>query len=233
MKSQRLSSDYLYHFKKDFSILKLMLENGFRYSLWEEKLPYKNISQQNFIVCFCDINFEDSKSHRDCYGNNAIVLTKDWGINNSITPVSYIHRQSKAISTSYIKHKNAYRAARNKAKNNNEILQLYLMYSILYDKKNISEDRLEEALNKNPFLLKTLGEIENNYCDYYDRLKVNDLHKKFAEYMISLFEKVLKLHHELEQRDSLLRIYEDNFNYSTFPGAAFKKNYIMKESGEQ
>ena len=77
------------------------------------------------------------------------------------------------------------------------------------------------------------GKWVNNYCDYYDRLKVNDLHKKFAEYMISLFEKVLKLHHELEQRDSLLRIYEDNFNYSTFPGAAFKKNYIMKESGEQ
>ena len=229
MKDHRLSSNYLYHFKKDFSILKLILEKGFRYSMWEEKLPYKNISQQNFVVCFCDIKFEDSTAHRDCYGNNAIVLTKKWGIDNSITPVSYIHKNSKAISSEYLKHKNAYRVARNEAKNNNEILQLYLINSLLYDKENILDDRLEDALNNNPVLLNSIESIENDYCDYYDKLKADGLHIKFAEYMTTLFKKVLELHHELEQRDSLLRIYEDNFKC---PNSANSLNKVLYDERE-
>ena len=223
MKDNRLSSNYLYHFKKDFHILKLILKNGFRYSMWEEKLPYKNISQQNFVVCFCDIKFEDSKAHRECYGNNSIVLTKDWGIKNSITPVSYIHHNSKAISSDYIKHKNAYRTARNEAKTHNDILQMYLIYSILFDKENISEDRLEEALTNNPALLNSIKEIEDSYCDYYDNLKEKGLQKLFAEYLIALFQKIMELHHELEQRDSLLRIYKDNFKCPTSTSSVVNK----------
>jgi hypothetical protein len=35
----RLSSDSLYHFKKDVSILEAILEKGFRHNLLQEEIP--------------------------------------------------------------------------------------------------------------------------------------------------------------------------------------------------
>lgn len=39
----RLSSDYLYHFKKDYNILNYILKDGFSHRLWPEKLPYREL----------------------------------------------------------------------------------------------------------------------------------------------------------------------------------------------
>jgi hypothetical protein len=50
-----LSSNYLYHYKKDVSVIKLILKKGFRYNIWEENAIFRESKQLNFMVCFCDI----------------------------------------------------------------------------------------------------------------------------------------------------------------------------------
>ena len=39
--SGRLSSDYLYHFKRDPEVVKLILQGGFRHNLLTETLPFR------------------------------------------------------------------------------------------------------------------------------------------------------------------------------------------------
>lgn len=79
--NQRLSSDNLYHFTQDSNTIIKILETGFRYSLCNESIPNKSIHKNIFNISFCDIKFEDSETHRKYYGDNAIVLSKDWGDN--------------------------------------------------------------------------------------------------------------------------------------------------------
>lgn len=115
MAKDRLSSDNLYHFKSNVSVLKSILTYGFRHSLWPETIPYKKSEQNKFMVCFCDIRIEDANYHRQTYGHNAIVLTKEWGKKNGISPVRYIHENSPGILPNYIKSKNRFREIRENA----------------------------------------------------------------------------------------------------------------------
>jgi len=72
----RLSSDLLFHYKHDFEVVKLILQNGFRHNLWRESLPYKGAMQENFFCSFCDILPEQASHHRIVYGEYAIALKK-------------------------------------------------------------------------------------------------------------------------------------------------------------
>ena len=124
----RLSSKYLFHYKKDIGIVELILTNGFQHRMWDEKVIFRDSSQQNFVVCFCDILAEQAAYHKQYYGNNAIVLTKEWGIRNHITPLRYVHANSTGQFAEYIKLKNINREIWTKNVNTNEHHQYAIDY---------------------------------------------------------------------------------------------------------
>lgn len=100
----RLSSDSLYTYSS-FENIKLILENGLRHSLNTEKYPYKEFEHKNFIVSFCDILPTQVEYHRSIYGKYGIALSKEWGIRNGVTPVRYIHENSRGAQEKYTKLK--------------------------------------------------------------------------------------------------------------------------------
>jgi hypothetical protein len=52
---------------------------------WEEAIP---------ITCFCDLPISHISSHLEFYGSYGIGLSKNWGIKNGLTPLTYIHENS-------------------------------------------------------------------------------------------------------------------------------------------
>jgi hypothetical protein len=55
---------------------------------WEEAIP---------MTCFCDLPISLIASHLEFYGSYGIGLSKEWGINNGLTPITYIHDNSIQI----------------------------------------------------------------------------------------------------------------------------------------
>lgn len=108
-----LSSNTLFHFTNNAENLINILTSGFspRFCLeqfgtnqflfgdkikegkktdmeWEEAIP---------ISCFCDLPISHISSHLEFYGSYGIGLTKNWGIKNGLTPLTYIHENSKQL----------------------------------------------------------------------------------------------------------------------------------------
>ncbi|RXQ92208.1 hypothetical protein EO244_11710 [Ancylomarina salipaludis] len=212
MPNHELSSENLYHFKQDYKIIESILKNGFRHTKWNESIPYENLIQQNFIVCFCDIRIEDSRSHRACYGNNAIVLTKEWGINNGVSPVRYVHENSPGISQDYIQSKNRYRDIRQRSNGRgDDVLKEYVIFSVLKDSDKLKSDTFQTEINENPALLREMSELETEYRDIYHILTRYKKGNVLAKFLRSLINRIFELHNELERRDSYMRIYKDDF----------------------
>ncbi len=67
------------------------------------------------MVCFCDIPPEMSRDHKDKFGEVAIGLNKQWGLNNGLHPVSYVINES-----SYQKLLNTHFKSIKDSKNDNE-----------------------------------------------------------------------------------------------------------------
>jgi hypothetical protein len=214
MTTDRLSSDSLYHFKSNVDILNLILTSGFRHSLWTETIPYKKSEQDNFIVCFCDIRIENTDYHRQCYGDNAIVLTKEWGKQNGISPVRYIHENSPGILPNYIKSKNRFREIRQKAGDHTDTVVMdYSIFSVLLDAKKLIYDSLDEDVANNKNLLNDMDILEKEFLKLFEDLKPLGQDKILTKYFRSLVKRILELHNELERRDSYMRIYSEDFTH--------------------
>jgi hypothetical protein len=54
------------------------------------------------LVSFCDIPLSQIKNHAKLYGSYAIGLSKEWGLRQGITPVSYTHRLSPLPEAVYL-----------------------------------------------------------------------------------------------------------------------------------
>jgi hypothetical protein len=102
-----LSSNTLFHFTNTAENLINILSSGFspRFCLeqfgskhlimgkntnneeqdWEEAIP---------ITCFCDLPISHISSHLEFYGSYGIGLSKNWGIKNGLSPLTYIHKNS-------------------------------------------------------------------------------------------------------------------------------------------
>jgi hypothetical protein len=99
--SPTISSNTLFHFTDKKSVIGILKE-GF--------MPYLCMQDLNFIltdnpteefaeelhqaipmVCFCDIPLSQSKNHLGRYGRYGIGLSKDWGMENNISPVLYAY----------------------------------------------------------------------------------------------------------------------------------------------
>ena len=216
MKEYRLSSDNLYHFKKDFWILKSIIKDGFQYRLWEEDLPYyKDAQQYNYMSCFCDIKINETTFHRNIYGQNALVLSKDWGMKNGITPVRYIHENSVGIDFDYIQTKSIFRELRKG--NNDDMLGLFseiLIFSYLKDQDKITHDSIDTTIKNNPNLRIDITNIQNELNSKLFEGLSEEQSKIFQKYFFTLINRFNELHNQLEKRDSLIRAYNGPFIHS-------------------
>lgn len=202
-----LSSPHLYHFTQELNTLKLILENGFRFSLLPEKLITEFNEQLLFGISFCDIPFHNSQAHRNCYGNYAIGLSKSWGIQNKITPVRYIHKTSPGISDDYLQLKtysNKIKILSSKEKTSYPVLYL-IMLKTLFDE---STRKLNYSSDFNEF-----KNHHNEFTKFYEVLKGQNIQlaKLFTEY-VSLFQyRITELENELTLRNAIMRNYEEDF----------------------
>jgi hypothetical protein len=107
-------------------------------------MPFFHIKQHTFIVCFCDLRPEDSADHQKCYGQNALVLTKEWGIEQNISPVRYVHQTSPGVTDDYIELKNLYRSVRKLSPEDpSKALLHYLVHCLLERSGNLIQGDLE------------------------------------------------------------------------------------------
>lgn len=215
---ERLSSKYLYNYKSKIDVIKLILKNGFRHNMWEENVIFRNSKQQNFIVCFSDILKQHSDYHQKCYGGNAVVLMKDWGIKNGVSPVRYIHKNSIGIYEDYIKMKNINREIRDKniaPENSYQFAYDYLAFSLAKDLGHLSRTSIEGSRNVNPALDDFMKEFDSEFDKLELFLKGNNSLQLFQKYINSIGNRIIELHNELEKRDAFLRIYQDDFSCPT------------------
>lgn len=106
-----ISSSSLFHYTKTLDYLIGILSSGFRFSSvcepypqigWGDS-PFTSLGLQrtyvdNKVVCFCDIPLSKAEGHRKYYGPYAIGLSKEWAVQNSVTPVRYVHSNSPGFS---------------------------------------------------------------------------------------------------------------------------------------
>ena len=94
----------MYHYTNKLEWIISIIQNGFEFRSCKEKLPLTGFSNSVFskpgiivhfispeVVCFCDIPFSLVSDHINQYGEYCIGLTKEWGINNGISPIRYVH----------------------------------------------------------------------------------------------------------------------------------------------
>lgn len=200
----RLSSDYLYNYKHDYDALEKTIQFGFRYNLWDENLPYTKFKQYNYMVCFCDIRWNDNKYHMSCYGKNILIMKKEWAIRNGITPVSYVHNTSPILDDAWVVRRYLNQLARyfitqrfgrinpsNYVAVIEEIENQIVTYKL--DKVNL-ETVTNAAMWQNQFF-NSISVIAQGTFSYSSQLG-NAFDALFLE---------------LEKRDALSRIYQDNF----------------------
>lgn len=203
----KLSSPHLYHFTKELNTVKLILENGFRFSLLPEKLISDLNEQLLFGISFCDIPFHNSETHSNCYGDFAIGLSKSWGIENGITPVRYIHKTSPGTSDDYLQLKaysNKIRLLSSKEKTSYPVLYLLMLKTLL--------DERTGKLNYNSDF-SGFNQHHTEFAEFYDFLKGQNEQraKLFTEYIGLLQYRVTELENELALRNILMRNYEEDF----------------------
>ena len=185
----RISSDFLFHYKQDINVVKLILEHGFRYSMWDEKVIFRDSVQQNFVVCFCDILADQADYHKLCYGNIAFVLTKEWGIKNDISPIRYIHKSSLGSKENYIKIKNLNREIWEKsvtAPNTYQYASDYIGFGLAKDNNLMPQPSIFQSSVSEPKLSSFLDNFDKEFKELEDELQKNGKFKQFATYIHTL-----------------------------------------------
>ena len=103
---ETLSSNSLFHFASKREYLISILENNFAPRYYLEDLTMLGITKQDEtmlevavpMVCFCDIPLSKMKYHLSCYGDYGIGMTKEWGIENGLSPILYADPKSETIT---------------------------------------------------------------------------------------------------------------------------------------
>ena len=207
----RLSSDNIFKFVNDAPTIDLILQHGFRHTLWSENLPYKTFIQENYMVCFCDILWSQNSFHRQCYGNNAIVMTKDWAINNQISPVRYIHSKSPFTSDGYIKRKTYDRECVQTQTNPSAQVLLTSMIETLIATNVLNQQSLIAQTKVDENLKNELNRMEDEYTAMQKAIASAGHLETFEKFLFGIHSRIRLLHNELELRDALVRVYKDRF----------------------
>jgi len=89
-----ISSNRLFHFTDKIENLLNILENNFIPHFSLEKIHNGALEIGIPMVSFCDIPLSQIEKHMKIYGNYAIGLSKEWGIENKLNPVFYYNPNS-------------------------------------------------------------------------------------------------------------------------------------------
>lgn len=92
-----LSANTLFHFTKDLDTLLSILRSKFypRACFEASLIPdIFDIRMAIPMVCFCDIPLSQISKHVGKYGSYAIGLKKGWAMEQGVTPVLYVHKNS-------------------------------------------------------------------------------------------------------------------------------------------
>ena len=102
-----ISAGSLFHFTPKFEYLQSILKSGFQFRQCREELPLSGYRSSvldriglvqhihhPYVICFCDLPLSASEDHRRQYGQYAIAMTKEWGMQNEVTPIRYVHAHS-------------------------------------------------------------------------------------------------------------------------------------------
>lgn len=106
-------SQALFHYTSTIENVKLILQNGLRFSRLTEELPLSGFASNIFDqlsgfvkhvqfregVCLCDITPEAAEAHRTEYGRYGLGFSKQWAMNIGASPVRYVHRRSPDIGS--------------------------------------------------------------------------------------------------------------------------------------
>jgi hypothetical protein len=100
-----ISSNTLFHFTNSAEIIINILKNGFAPRFCLEELGHdmffdtKNKNESAVpMTCFCDLPLSKIDKHLEFYGSYGIGLSKKWGKNHGLTPLTYIHENSTQIN---------------------------------------------------------------------------------------------------------------------------------------
>jgi hypothetical protein len=204
-----ISSDSLFHFTNKLDTVYSIIENGFRYNLLEEEIPFSGFPGSAFsirglvqyintctAICFCDIPLNLVRNHREQFGSYVFGLKKEWGLKSGITPIRYIHYDTPDINNdAYRKLKDSYMMFQ---QHRNVPFYFYLRF--LKDMKDIKEIPSEEEIsNLPPFALKAIGIMNKQLLemteyilyskgylrayegDWIDRETSNEVHRIFYD----------------------------------------------------
>jgi hypothetical protein len=97
-----ISANTLFHFTPEKEHLLNILKQNFRPRYCLEDMSYLKWPQAEIafpMVCFCDIPLSQIVNHSKTYGSYAIGLTKQWGMNNKLTPMTYLHSNSSYLES--------------------------------------------------------------------------------------------------------------------------------------
>jgi hypothetical protein len=89
-----ISSNSLFHYTPTLAVVKLILQNGLRFSKLEEELPLSGYSNNFFdqipslvkhiqyreAICLCDLPLSSAENHRIAYGKYTLGFSKEWGM---------------------------------------------------------------------------------------------------------------------------------------------------------
>lgn len=105
---ETLSSNCLFHFTNSADKLIKILENSLVAHYCLENFDMFHFTEEKSdidlelavpMVCFCDIPLSKVKYHLSFYGNFGIGFTKEWGIENGVSPILYIDKKSATTTT--------------------------------------------------------------------------------------------------------------------------------------
>lgn len=95
-----LSSQTLFHFRRDIEKLKDCLLHGLAFGYLGESIADTKIAYYVNEICFCNIPLSMIDEHSEWYGHYAIGLKRHVAREWKATPVQYIHSKSPQISHS-------------------------------------------------------------------------------------------------------------------------------------
>lgn len=100
-----ISSNTLFHFTNSANNIIRIIKYGFepRFCLEEfgpEFIIWKTIGDEISIpmTCFCDLPLSKIAEHLEFYGSYGIGLSKEWGQQKGLSPLTYVHENSTQLS---------------------------------------------------------------------------------------------------------------------------------------
>lgn len=99
-----ISSNTLFHFTNSAEKIINIIRNGFTPRFCLEKFGddflFETENKDEMAIpmtCFCDLPLSQIDNHLEFYGSYGIGLSKDWGKQKGLTPLTYIHDNSTQI----------------------------------------------------------------------------------------------------------------------------------------